>query len=72
MNTKYLFGALLCGSMAVGLSSCDNEDFLDVDQYNVIAPSALYEKDDNAKKGLTASTLGVKKPGIGVPPAKRK
>ena len=27
---------------------------------------------NNAKKGLTASTLGVKKPGIGVPPAKRK
>lgn len=52
MNTKYLFGALLCGSMAVGLSSCDNEDFLDVDQYNVIQSNAMYENDDNAKKGL--------------------
>ena len=52
MKTKYLFGALLCGSMAVGLSSCDNEEFLNVDQYNVISPNALYEKDDNAKKGL--------------------
>ena len=27
---------------------------------------------NTAKKGLTSSTLGVKKPGIGVPPAKRK
>jgi MoxR-like ATPase len=27
---------------------------------------------NNAKKGLTSSTLGVKKPGVGVPPAKRK
>lgn len=52
MKTKYLFGALLCGSMAVGLSSCDNEEFLNVDQYNVISPDALYENDDNAKKGI--------------------
>ena len=27
---------------------------------------------NTAKKGLTSSTLGVKKPGVGVPPAKRK
>ena len=52
MKTRYIYGTLLCGLMAVGFSSCDNEEFLNVDQYNVIEPTAMYENDANAIKGL--------------------
>ena len=53
MKTKYLiFGTALCGMMALGLTSCDNDEFLTVDKYDSIDPSALFEKDANAIKGL--------------------
>lgn len=52
MKTKYIFGAFLCGAMAVGFSSCDNDEFLDVDQYNIIGTGAMFENEDNAKSGL--------------------
>lgn len=52
MKTKYIFGAFLCGAMAVGFSSCDNDEFLDVNQYNIIGTSAMFENEDNAKSGL--------------------
>lgn len=52
MKTKYIFGAFLCGAMAVGFSSCDNDEFLDVNQYNIIATQAMFENEDNAKSGL--------------------
>ena len=53
MKTKYLiFGTALCGMMALGLTSCDNDEFLTVDKYDSIDPSGLFEKDANAIKGL--------------------
>ena len=53
MKTKYfIFGTALCGVMTVGLTSCDNDEFLNVDQYDVIASDAMFENDANAKKGL--------------------
>ena len=36
----------------LGLTSCDNDEFLDVDLYDVIASDAMFENDANAKKGL--------------------
>lgn len=53
MKNRYLiFGTAVAGLMTFGLSSCDNEKFLDVDQYDVIEKSAMYENDNNAKTGL--------------------
>ena len=52
MKTRYLFGTLVCGMMAFGFSSCDNDEFLNVTQYDVIESTAMYESDANAKTGL--------------------
>ncbi len=52
MKTKYIFGTLFCGMLAFGFSSCDNDEFLNVDQYNIIPQSQMYENDENAKTGL--------------------
>ena len=38
--------------MGLGLTSCDNDEFLNVDQYDIIATNAMFENDANAKKGL--------------------
>ena len=51
-NRYFLFGAAVCGMMGLGLTSCNNDEFLNVDQYNIIASDAMYESDANAKKGL--------------------
>ncbi|MBO4826635.1 MAG: RagB/SusD family nutrient uptake outer membrane protein [Prevotella sp.] len=48
----FLFGAALFGLTTVSLTSCNNEEFLEVDQYDIIASNAMFENDDNAKKGL--------------------
>ncbi|MBO4753194.1 MAG: RagB/SusD family nutrient uptake outer membrane protein [Bacteroidales bacterium] len=51
MKTRYfIIGSALC--MGFGLTSCDNDEFLDVDHYDIIASDAMYETDANAKKGL--------------------
>ena len=53
MKTRYiLLSAALCSTMGLGLTSCNNEKFLEVDQYDIIASNAMYESDANAKKGL--------------------
>ena len=53
MKTRYsILGALMGGMMAFGFSSCDNDEFLNVTQYNVIEQTAMYENDANAKMGL--------------------
>ena len=36
MKTRYyIFGAALCGMMGLGLTSCNNDKFLDVTRYDV-------------------------------------
>ena len=52
MKAKYIFGTLVCSAMALGFTSCDNDEFLNVTQYNVIEMAAMYENDANAKTGL--------------------
>ena len=47
-----MIGAALCSTMGLGLTSCNNDSFLDVDQYEIIANDAMFENDANAKKGL--------------------
>ena len=53
MKTRYfIFGAALCSVMGLGLTSCNNDEFLTVDKYDSIDPSGLFEKNSNAIKGL--------------------
>ena len=50
MKTKYfIFGGTLCCMMGLGLSSCDNEEFLDVTPYNIIEQEQLFDTDAHAK-----------------------
>ncbi len=35
-------GILGCGCLLLGLSSCDNEDFLNVDQYEIYVQSSIF------------------------------
>jgi hypothetical protein len=42
----------LAGLGIVALSSCNNDDFLDVPQYDILDISAQFESDDNARLGL--------------------
>ena len=51
-NKYFLIGAALCGAMALGLTSCDNEKFLTVDLYGGVDPAGTYEKDANVEKVL--------------------
>jgi len=46
------FGAVVCGLVA--LTACDNDEFLTTTQYDIVAGSAAYESDDNAKASLTS------------------
>ena len=52
MKAKYIFGTLVCSAMALGFTSCDNDEFLNVTQYNVIEMDAMFVNDANAKNGL--------------------
>ena len=53
MKTRYiLLSAALCSVTGLGLTSCNNDDFLEVDQYEIVSSDAMYENDANAKKGL--------------------
>ncbi len=48
-SIKYL---VLAGLGVVALSSCNNDKFLDVPQYNILSIDAQFEGDDNARLGL--------------------
>ena len=44
---------MLCGAMGLGLTSCDNDKFLDVTHYSILPSEAMFENDANAIKGMT-------------------
>ena len=53
MKTRFfIYGAALCSVMGLGLTSCDNEEFLDVTAYDVVDVAASYESKANAKRAL--------------------
>jgi hypothetical protein len=51
-NKYYILGTTFCGLMSLGLTSCDNDAFLDVEHYTTIDPNGLFEKNVNAVKGI--------------------
>ena len=54
MKTRYfILGAALCGAMGLGLTSCNNDEFLDVTHYSLLSGDAMFENDANAIKGMT-------------------
>ena len=53
MKTRYfILGAALCSVTGLGLTSCNNEEFLDVTAYDVVDVAASYESKENAKRAL--------------------
>ena len=53
MKTRYyIFGSIFCGMTALGLSSCNNEDFLNVDPYNIIEQDKMFDTDAHAKSSM--------------------
>ncbi|MFQ7113443.1 RagB/SusD family nutrient uptake outer membrane protein [Hallella bergensis] len=52
MKNKYIhITAVVCGVL-IGMTSCNDNKFLEVDQYNIIGKDAMFANDANAKKGL--------------------
>ena len=46
MKTRYiLFSTALCSAMGLGLTSCNNDKFVEVNQYEIIAMDAMHEND---------------------------
>ena len=53
MKARYfILGAALCSVTGLGLTSCDNEEFLNVTAYDVVDAAASYESKANAKRAL--------------------
>ena len=54
MKTKYfIFGTALSSVMGLGLTSCNNDEFLDVTHYSILDSEAMFLNDANAIKGMT-------------------
>lgn len=54
MKTKYfIYGTALCGLMGLGLTSCDNDKFLDVPHGNILPADAIFDTDEAAIAALT-------------------
>ena len=54
MKTRYfILGAALCGTMGLGLTSCNNDKYLEVTHYSMLAGDAMFESEDNIIKGMT-------------------
>ena len=52
MKNKLLYGLIAGVTVMAGLSSCNNEEFLDVTHYSILGMSTMYESDANAKAAL--------------------
>ena len=54
MKARYfIFSTAVCSLMGLGLTSCNNDKYLEVTQPNLLASDAMFENDDNAKAALT-------------------
>lgn len=52
MKNKLLYSLIAGAVVMTGLSSCDNEEFLNVTHYSILEMSTMYESDANAKAAL--------------------
>ena len=53
MKSKLIYGLLAGAALTLGFSSCDNEEFLDVTHYSILAGDQMFANDANAIKGMT-------------------
>lgn len=54
MKTRYfILGTVLCSAMGLGLTSCDNDKFLDVTHYSMLSGDMMFEDDASAIKDMT-------------------
>jgi len=53
MKNKLIYGLIAGAALTLGLSSCDNEEFLDVTHYSMLAGDQMFINDANAIKGMT-------------------
>ncbi|WP_319481948.1 RagB/SusD family nutrient uptake outer membrane protein [uncultured Draconibacterium sp.] len=49
---RILFIAAFVGTVLFGTTSCDNEEFLTVDHYTILAADQMFKSEDDAAKGL--------------------
>ena len=52
MKNKLLYSLIAGAVVMTGLSSCDNEEFLNVTHYSILEMSTMNESDANAKAAL--------------------
>lgn len=55
MKRKYIyrcFLALLTGGLIAGLSSCNNDDFLNVEHYDILPSDQMFTSEESAAEGL--------------------
>ena len=53
MKTRYyILGTALCGLVGLGLTSCDNDKYLDVPQYDILDINSQFAGDEYAFRGL--------------------
>ena len=53
MKTRYIIlGTAFCGMLGMTLSSCNNDEFLDVTHYSILPQESAYESDENALASL--------------------
>ncbi len=53
MKSKLIYGLLAGAALTMGLSSCDNEEFLNVTHYSMLEGDQMFASDANAIKGMT-------------------
>ena len=53
MKKNLIYGLIAGAALTFGLSSCNNEEFLDVTHYSMLEGDQMFANDDNAIKGMT-------------------
>lgn len=51
-KTSKIVYAVACLFLIIGISSCNNEEFLTVDHYSILAADQMFKSDEDAKAGL--------------------
>ena len=52
MKNKLLYGLITGAALLTSLSSCNNEEFLNVTHYSILEMKTMFESDNNAKAAL--------------------
>ena len=53
MKKNLIYGLIAGAAFTLGVSSCDNEEFLNVTHYSMLEGDQMFASDDNAIKGMT-------------------